>query len=253
MTPHIRKKHTYKLPRLFYRWHRRIGVSAAVFLVWIVISGWLLNHSDSLNLARKEIHSPALAHWYNIHYQIPTQGFMQGNHWLISSDEVLLVDGKKIDAFFTGSVGIAAYKNLIAIASAHEVLLLDDKNQVIDKLDKSSLPLPTITKMGTGCNGILISDNQQHYSSADGLDWQPCNEGLTWSQQQTLNTQQIAQAELQLVPAISLEKLMVDLHTGRFFGRYGAYVVDAVGLCLLLLALSGIWLFFKLGHKSNRH
>lgn len=253
MTRHTPKKNARKLPRLFFRWHRRIGVSAALFLMWIVISGWLLNHSDSLNLARKEIHSPALANWYKIHYQVPTQGFVHNNHLLISNDDTLLLDGKKINTTFTGSLGVAADKNLIAIASANEVLLLDEQYQVIDKLDKSSLPLPTITKIGTGCNGILISDNLQHYSSNDGVDWQPCSELISWSQQETLNTQQMAQAESQLVPAISLEKVIVDLHTGRFFGTYGAYVVDAIGLCLLLLALSGLWLFFKLGHKSNRH
>lgn len=253
MTRHHLKKNNRQLPRLFYRWHRRIGASAALFLIWIVISGWLLNHSDSLNLAQHQIHSPALAHWYNLNYQTPTQGFTHNKHWLINSDETLLVDGKKINVSFTHALGLAAHEKLIAISNPHEILLLNEQQSIIDKLSDSNLPIKNITKIGSGCNGIIISDNQQNFSTADGLDWQICNETILWSKTETLNTQQVAQAEPQIVPMISVEKLIVDLHTGRFFGRYGAYVVDTVGLCLLLLALSGLWLFFRMGNKTNRH
>jgi hypothetical protein len=253
MTRHLRKKTNRQLPRLFYRWHRRIGASAALFLVWIVISGWLLNHSDSLMLAQNDIHSPALAHWYNLNYQKPTQGFTHNQHWLINSDETLLLDAKKINAPFAHAIGLAVNETLIAIANPHEILLLDEQLAIIDKLNDSSLPIKNIVKIGSGCKGIVISDNQQNFSTSDGLDWQTCNEPIVWSQTAALNAHQIAQAEPQIVPAISVEKVIVDLHTGRFFGRYGAYVVDAVGLCLLLLALSGLWLFFRMGNKTNRH
>ncbi len=251
MTRH--KKNNRTLPRTFYRWHRRIGASAALFLIWIVVSGWLLNHSDSLNLAQREIHSPALAHWYNLNYQAPKKGFTHNKHWLINSDEILLLDGKKINAPFARALGLAAYEKLIAIANTQEILLLDEQQTIIDKLSVSSLPIKTITHIGSGCSGITIGDGQQTFSTVDGLDWLQCSETITWSKTENLNPQQIAQIEPQLVPAISVEKLIVDLHTGHFFGRYGAYVVDAVGLCLLLLALSGLWLFFRLGNKTNRH
>lgn len=253
MTRNMRKKNNRQLPRLFYRWHRRIGASAALFLIWIVISGWLLNHSDSLNLAQTEIHSPSLAHWYNLNYQTPSQSFTHNQHWLINSDEILLLDGKKINAPFTQALGLAAYDKLIAIANSQSILLVDEQQIIIDKINTSNLPIKNITKIGSGCKGIVISDDQQSFSTGDGLDWQPCNEAINWSKNEKVSAQQIRQMEPQLVPAISVEKLIVDLHSGRFFGRYGAYVVDAVGLCLLLLALSGLWLFFRMGNKTNRH
>jgi hypothetical protein len=253
MTRHLRKKNNRQLPRLFYRWHRRIGASAALFLVWIVISGWLLNHSDGLQLAQNEIHSPALAHWYNLNYQNPTQSFTHSQHWLINSDATLLLDGKKINVPFTNAIGLAAHEKLIAIANAHEVLLLDEQQTIIDKLSDSSLPINNMIHIGSGCSGIVVGDSQHNFSTSDGLNWQACNEPIVWSQTEKLNAQQLSQVEPQIVPSISVEKLIVDLHTGRFFGRFGAYVVDAVGLCLLLLALSGLWLFFRVGNGANRH
>jgi hypothetical protein len=253
MTRHQRKKNNRPTPPPFYRWHRRIGASAALFLIWIVISGWLLNHSDSLNLAHSEIHSPALAHWYKLNYQTPTQGFTHNKHWLMNSDDILLLDGKKINTPFSHALGLAAQDKFTAIANMHEILLLDEQQSLIDKLSDSSLPIKNISQIGSGCNGIVISDNQQNFSTSDGLAWQVCNENIIWSQTEILNAQQIAQLKPQIVPAVSVEKLLIDLHTGRFFGRYGAYVVDTVGLCLLLLALSGLWLFFKVGNRPTRH
>ena len=36
---------------------------------------------------------------------------------------------------------------------------------------------------------------------------------------------------------------MLDAHSGRFFGKYGAYVIDAAAILLLTLAITGIWLW----------
>jgi hypothetical protein len=258
--PHNRAKTKRKLPRELYRWHRRIGASAALFVVWIVISGWLLNHSDSLKLAQQQIYSPALAHWYNLHYAVPTKIFNSKNHWLVNNDETLILDSKILSTQFSNVIGLTQSEQFIAIASNHEILLLDAQNQVVDKLNESSLPFKYITKIGSGCDGIAITDadadaddnNPIHtLSSQDGLEWQPCSQPITWSTAKPINTDQLKQLEPQLVPAISVEKIIIDLHTGRFFGRYGAFVVDVIGLCLMLLALSGLWLFLRNSRKNH--
>jgi hypothetical protein len=40
---------------------------------------------------------------------------------------------------------------------------------------------------------------------------------------------------------ISLETVIVDLHSGRFFGDAGVLFVDIVGLLICLLAFTGLW------------
>jgi hypothetical protein len=35
------------------RWHRRIGLVLSVFLLWMLASGVLLNHSDDLSLSKR--------------------------------------------------------------------------------------------------------------------------------------------------------------------------------------------------------
>lgn len=253
MSSHHRRpphKHNRQLPRLFYRWHRRIGTTAALFLIWIVISGWMLNHSDSLGLAQHNIHSPALAHWYNLSYQPPRTQFRSKDHWLAATDDTALLDGKNLAVPLSEPLGLIQTDQLVVAANARQLILLSPVGELIDKLETTNLPISQIAKIGTGCQGIAIADSQHAFASSDGIDWQACTEEVNWSSPEPLSGSQLQQIEPLLVPGISLEKVVLDLHTGRFFGRFGAYVVDAIGACLLLLALSGLWLFFRMRQKK---
>jgi hypothetical protein len=254
--PHQQSRKYKQHPKQLYRWHRRIGATAALFIVWLVISGWLLNHSASLNLAQHKIHSPALAHWYGLNYQAPTQTFNSKNYWLVGNSEILIVNGKTLSLAINTTagntlVGIAESENFIAVANRNNLLLLSPQGDLIDKLSNDTLPIKGITQIGTGCSGIVVANATQILATADGINWQqPCEQNIAWSVVQNITPEQLQQIEPLLAPEISIEKVIIDLHTGLFFGRYGAYVVDTVGACLMLLALSGLWLFFRMGQKK---
>jgi len=49
-----------------------------------------------------------------------------------------------------------------------------------------------------------------------------------------------------LAPSISLQRIFLDIHSGRIFGRYAFLLVDLVSLVLLILGVSGFWLYWKL-------
>jgi hypothetical protein len=46
-----------------------------------------------------------------------------------------------------------------------------------------------------------------------------------------------------LAPGISLQRVLLDLHSGRFLGRFGPLFFDLVATFLTILALSGAWMF----------
>jgi len=39
--------------------------------------------------------------------------------------------------------------------------------------------------------------------------------------------------------------VILDLHSGRFFGQLGPWVFDAAAVLLILLSLSGTWIWLK--------
>jgi hypothetical protein len=44
---------------------------------------------------------------------------------------------------------------------------------------------------------------------------------------------------------LSFERMLLDLHSGRFFGGFGIYFIDLAALCLISLALNGAWMWLK--------
>ena len=59
-------------------------------------------------------------------------------------------------------------------------------------------------------------------------------------------------AEVYRGSGVSYERVLLDLHSGRLFGRGGEFVVDAAALCLLSLALTGSYMFFKFKRGNQR-
>lgn len=239
------------LTKGLYRWHRRIGVSAALFLLWLVISGLLLNHTEHLDLDKRKLHSAALAHWYHLDTNSPQVYYPLGSHWVAETQEAILLDGAPLASASTHAklIGTAQIPPLFAVATDKELLLLSEQGQLIDRLAADTLPISPITQIGQACGGITLTNGQKQFVTLDGLDWQDCTEQLTATPVKQLNATQLDQ----LVPGVSLEKIILDLHTGHFFGTLGVWFVDMIALCLSLLALSGLWLFVKMGKKNHRN
>jgi hypothetical protein len=48
-----------------------------------------------------------------------------------------------------------------------------------------------------------------------------------------------------LAKTITWERVAQDLHSGRLFGKMGVWVVDILGIAAILLAASGLLLYFR--------
>ena len=46
-------------------------------------------------------------------------------------------------------------------------------------------------------------------------------------------------------PIITLERVIIDIHSGRFFGLSGVIMTDLAALAILFLAFSGAYAWFK--------
>lgn len=52
--------------------------------------------------------------------------------------------------------------------------------------------------------------------------------------------------------SISLETLILDLHSGRFFCNAGVLFVDIVGLLMCILAITGLWAWINYQQLRKR-
>ena len=95
-------------------------------------------------------------------------------------------------------------------------------------------------------------------ASTDGLAWQKIGaSSLAWTSPESLPEEVKLQMAVMLAPGLPLQRILLDVHSGRIFGRYGPWVVDLAAIAMLMLGLSGVWIYWrsikqgKLRHKQH--
>ena len=64
--------------------------------------------------------------------------------------------------------------------------------------------------------------------------------------QSYLSDQQIKQIEMYFSgKGVSLEQFFLDLHNGNIIKGFGKWLLDIIAIFLLLLSISGIWIWLK--------
>ena len=226
-----------------HRVHRWMGVVVSLFVIFLVLTGWALNHAGALDLGRISVRAPWIAAWYGLRGEVPATGHAASGRWLIGNEEGLLLDGKRIAAKLGAPLGMVSAQGQFYIASHDQLLILDSDGRVIETLNSADLPGRPITRIGLAQEKIVLQAGGE-FATNDGVAWAPHQGEVTWSAEKALPTDQLKAAQM-LAPSLSLERIVQDLHSGRVFGRFGPLLMDVVGLIFLLLAASGLWMFFR--------
>ena len=235
------RRHTLGI--FLHRVHRWMGAIVSLFVIFLVLTGWALNHTAELGLARNSVHTPWVTAWYGLHGTAPTTGYTAGGHWLITNENGTLLDGKRLSISLPNAVGFAATADFISIATPETLILLDSDGRLVDKIAVAQLPSGPIKHIGSVDNNIVLQGTTAH-ASKDGVAWTRFEGDAVWSTPITLPIAEQNVAK-QLLPGLPLERLMQDIHSGRILGDFGTYLMDAVGLIFLLLSGSGLWMFFR--------
>ena len=115
---------------------------------------------------------------------------------------------------------------------------------LVDRLDGYALPGFPLKAIGTGGGELVVQTPDGPFSSADVLSWRPgAPKVVAWSIPTPLAASDREAYARRLAPAISLQRILLDLHSGRFLGRFGPLFFDVVAIFLTILALSGAWMF----------
>jgi hypothetical protein len=245
-------KRSVQAMRLLRRWHRRIGATAAVFFLLLAVSGVLLNHPDATGLDDRKVHSAMLARWYGLKPARAEEIYRAGAHELAWGNGLWLLDGRIVAEDAPAPVGLLELDQRLYVASAESLSVFAADRRLIEKMSSAALPALPLRALGARRERVCVQDVTGAFCTADGVSWQPAADGgIAWSRPQPVPAALRAGLAARLVPGISLDRLLLDLHSGRIFGRYGPLVVDALGLALILLALSGVWLFFR-PHRRHR-
>ncbi len=230
-------------------WHRRLGLTAAAFVLLLSVTGLLLNHASRLDLDNTNIENRWILDWYGIVGVDETaRAFDVGDMTISWAGRWLFLDEKPLIGGVSELRGAVTLDQLIILATAREVLLFTKEGELVERF----LPVEfggDIEAIGVSGEHLMVKAGERLFSSnSEVSSWRPVeggNAAVSWS----LN----AAIPADLVPAMNahlrgeglpLYRIVLDLHSGNFFGNLGAWVMDGAAVLLLILSVSGIWIWW---------
>lgn len=243
----------------FYILHRYLGLLAALFVVLLAITGIMLNHTETLRLNERAIYSDKILEWYGINTDIPEKGYRVGEHWISHKIQSVFFDADSLEGSLTVLTGAVNKNDLIIISGAEKVMLLTQTGELVDVFDQANgLPDGKILRLGFSEMQQVILETEKGIFAAgsDFIAWQDTEaDNIKWSQQLALP--EVLKASMKKNwrgEGITLERLTLDLHSGRLFGRKaGVLLMDLAAIIMILLVLSGVWMWFVRWRKRAVH
>lgn len=234
--------------------HRSLAWVMAFGLVYLTLSGVLLNHSKALDLPNIDIKNPLLLKWYGQSAPVISQSFSVNQHWITRINQNLYWDDKTLP--LQGEIyQILPHESFLFIKQARQVAFLSSVGELIDLI-----PLPEDTQKQSGSRlfvnqqQINLVINQQVWSlNAEysefvlNPDYQvPVFKMAIGEQANNPLPEALKTKLLALVPSgLTLEKIVLELHNGYFLGPIGPWLLDLFALLILITIISGIRLLSK--------
>lgn len=225
-------------------WHRSLGFLAALLVVFIAGTGLLLNHSEELGLDEVMLDSDWILGLYGIDSAANPDAFKAGQSWLSRFGSRLYLDDQDTGHQSERLTGAIELGDLILVALPEGLLLMSTGGELVERITVLPGISGTIQAIGKiGEIPILNTTAGLYSGNADLTAWRQENDDeAVWSVPGMLPEQIRRQIEQQHRGAgISLERFILDVHSGAVLGKLGKYISDLFAILILLLALSGLW------------
>ncbi|MEX2566818.1 MAG: PepSY domain-containing protein [Cyclobacteriaceae bacterium] len=243
----------FNLRKQLFNWHMWAGIAFAIPVVLVSLTAIFIAHEKGLGTKKILVN----AGWMP-GYQTSEQDL---SHYL---DDVKAFAQKGDQQYFGTKVGVLQQKgDQLSVMSgtegkevrdlvfSEEALLVASKYGLYEISNSKSKELLKGDFHGITVDGPKWVASLGKYglmSSEDG--------GKTWEENmsfsKSISSASLASISTQLdqsgqMEAVALEKLILDIHTGKaFFGEGAMWVwIDLIGISLLLMTVTGIWMWYK--------
>nr|WP_320165590.1 PepSY-associated TM helix domain-containing protein [uncultured Methylophaga sp.] len=226
--------------------HRVIGAVLASFLLMFAITGVALNHSSQLGLDKRFVNWDWLMSHYGMGQIQPDVSFLIDNKMFSQFGHQLFIDAKPLTHLQRPLLGGISLEDIIVLTTDDALILLTREGEFIEKMGaEAGIPAP-IQNIGLYHGEPVLQTRQAMWRSNFMLDkWEPISlQGVSWSMPHPL-PQSVHDALKQFFygKGISVQQLLIDIHNGRILGDLGIWLIDLLGLMIVFLSLSGLWMW----------
>lgn len=232
-----------------HKWHRKLGVTVSLFVVLLVITGLMLNHTEQLNLQNIFVKNDVLLEWYHIQPRSKAKGVRVEQSWITQIDNRLYFNQKEIVGHIEHLSGAVKISDGVVVAVDESLLVLTLNGDLVEGLSGTDGVPAGIKSIGLtdGKDIVIRAAHGDYLADIDAVEWQEIEQtSAQWS-----NTREIPQdlyRQLLILyrgKGLPLERVILDIHSGRIFGQAGVLLIDFMAILFLLLAMSGVWMWFK--------
>ncbi len=242
-----------------YLWHRWLGLAAAIPLFIAALTGLALNHTEDLGLDQRHLDQDWLLDWYGIRPPGEALGFPLEGRWLTWLGGQLFLDRHPVDDSERPPVGavLSESAGLLVVALPDALRLYTPEGERVEELPAGvALPGHPL-RLGITADGAIVLETGEGRFVADEalLQWSPATgQAVQWSGGAP-PPPALAQAleRAWRGQGLPLERVVLDLHSGRILGGAGVLIMDAAAVLVLLLAPTGVYLWIRARRRQREH
>jgi len=241
---------------LLKTWHRLAGLFAAAFLLILTVTGLLLMQTNELDLDSRYVTNDPMLDWYGIRPAPPPLTFGVHNHWITQLGSRLYFDETYLLSVDAQLIGAIPAMDEILVATTNELLLLTADGEIAERIGETAGLPQGPTHVGSTPDGTIVLkslDGQFRYDP-DSARLQATDRQLPvhWKSSGSAPPAMLnAIADTYRGSGLTLERILLDLHTGHLFGPAGVAVINIASILLLVLIFSGIVLWISRARSNG--
>lgn len=228
--------------------HRSVGIVVFLFVIILSVTGVLLNHTSDLKLAQRFVSSPWLLEHYGLDTVQADAVFLLDQRVISQFGEQLFVDTKPITTIYRPLLGGVVFDEIYVLATDDALILLNPDGEFIERMGAESGIPPMIQNIGL-FHGDPVLQTREGMWRSDFLleEWELVSlQGVGWSVPEPMPES----IEKQLATyfhgfGVSVEQVVLDIHNGHIITKFGVWILDVVAVLMILLSLSGLWIWFR--------
>ena len=237
-------------------WHKKVGLGVFFFVIVLGVSGLLLNHTEELSLDEHFIHSGWLLAWYGIDAPSDTVSYPVNTQWVHQLGERVYLDDTPILNSQEALHAAVVWENFIVLFLGQRLALVTLDGELVEYLGALEGLPGGVKRLGIAEGGVVV-DATDGIFSADAAF-------LAWRKTGSTSTSQWAEAATPPDAAVqallrqyqgkglSVERVVLDLHSGRILGLFGVIVMDLAALGLVFAGISGMWVWWQRRRRQSR-
>ena len=233
--------------RWFRRGHRWIGLSLVIFVVYLSVSGIVLNHAGDLRLESRYVSWSWLLDAYGLQVPDPAASFSDAGHRATLLGERLFLDGRDTGQRDSTLTGIAALGPLVVIGGERHIYLFTAAGEFVEAINLGATLNGALESVGrAGDRAVVRSAGRLYRSDADVAMFASWDDAIVdhWSVSSSPGAEEMQALEAAWRgKGVTIERLVLDLHSGRLFGKAGPFLMDLIAILLILLSLSGLVMY----------